>query len=62
MMTHPIVRPTLRTSDQTTNAVRRLVAETSAELGGERVTQERLISAMVRLADNHRSELVELLR
>lgn len=59
-MTQP--SPVLRTSPETTTAVRILTAELTAEMGGVRLSHDRVILAMTRVASAHRDEMVEQLR
>jgi hypothetical protein len=54
--------PSLKTKPETTSAVRILVQELWAEVGGPRLTQDMVISAMAKVARNHRDEMIELLR
>lgn len=58
----PKLIPVLRTSDETTSGVRVLSQELSAELGGLRVSHDRVIAAMTVVARNHRDEMLDLLR
>lgn len=59
-MTQP--SPMLRTTPETTQAVRVLTAELTADLGGGRLTHDRVIAAAVQVAQNHRDEMLALLR
>jgi hypothetical protein len=52
----------LRTTPETTQAVRVLTAELTADLGGGRLTHDRVIAAAVQVAQNHRDEMLALLR
>ena len=57
------LKQVLRTSQATNEAIRALMGEMVAALGGGvRVTQDRLINAMTQVARDHRDELLERLR
>jgi hypothetical protein len=58
----PKLIPVLRTSDDTTNGVRVLTQELAAEMGGLRLSHDRVIAAMTTVARNHRAEMLETLR
>lgn len=59
-MTQP--SPVLRTSPETTSAVRILTAELTAALGGVRLSHDKVINAMTVVAKNHRDEMLALLQ
>lgn len=61
MMTRTTARPTLKTTEPTDNAVRKITAELTGVLGGRRVTHDRVIAALVQVGDAHREELLEAL-
>jgi len=54
--------PVLKTKPETTSGVRILTQELWAELGGPRLTHDRVIHAMTVVARKHRDEMLEALR
>jgi hypothetical protein len=54
--------PVLKTKPETTSGVRILTQELWADLGGPRLTHDRVIAAMTTVARNHRDEMLDLLR